>query len=119
MKNWTKFACFVLVLSLLLSGCGQDLQPTAPSQPTENESVSACGGHDGDPYEGMSKEEFYTDYSPACCYADASYRSKHYFLSGALEVPGQYAQVAENQPTTADGMRIRNTDCFYEDNGKT
>ena len=119
MKIWMKFSCLLLIVTLLLSGCGQDLQPTLPSQPGQNENTGACGGHVEDPYANVTKEEFYENYTPACCYADASYRSKHYFLSGSLEVPGQYAEIAENQPKTADGKLIRNTDCYYEDNGKT
>ena len=118
MKFWTKFACLLLIAALLLSGCGQDLEPTTPTQKPGNDYVGACGGHANDPYEGMSKEEFYADYSPACCYQDAQYRTNHYFLSGSMDVPGQYPQVSENQPTSA-GKLVRNTDCFYEDGGNT
>ena len=71
-----------------------------------------------DPYAGMSKAEFYADYTPACCNQDARYRSKHGFLSGSLEVPGQYAQEAENRPQL-NGKYIRNTAAVYLDNGST
>ncbi len=71
-----------------------------------------------DPYLNMSKEEFYADYTPACCNQDAIHRSKHGFLSGALEVSGQYAKEAENRPEI-DGKFVRNTAALYLDNGNT
>lgn len=71
-----------------------------------------------DPYAGMTREEFYADYTPACCYQDAQYRSKHGFLSGRLEVPGQYAVDADYQPTE-NGRFVRNTDSYYLDDGCT
>lgn len=71
-----------------------------------------------DPYEGVSKEAFYADYFPACCYQDAQYRSKHGFLSGSLDVPGQYAQEAKNRPMQG-GHYVRNTGSYYLDDGNT
>ncbi|MBE6694634.1 MAG: hypothetical protein E7589_07705 [Ruminococcaceae bacterium] len=74
--------------------------------------------HDTDPYEGMSAAEFYADYSPACCYADSRYRTKHYFMSGSIGEQDQRPTVAADQPTN-DGMLVRNTSCIYEDRGNT
>lgn len=71
-----------------------------------------------DPYVGMTKAEFYANYKPATCLADALYRSQHGFLSGSLEVPGQYAQDADYRPME-NGLYIRNTDSFYADDGNT
>lgn len=71
-----------------------------------------------DPYEGMTKAEFYANYKPATCLADALYRSKHGFLSGSLEVPGQYAKEADYRPMD-NGQYVRNTDSFYADDGNT
>ena len=95
-------------------------KPTEPA-PTEPEPTDPprCAGHDSDPYVGMTSEEFYADYAPACCYQDACYRTQHYFLSGMLYIPGQYYEPADDRPMTSDGLYIRNTDTLYEDNGNT
>ena len=66
----------------------------------------------------MTEDEFYADYTTATCYMDSYWRSKHYFMSGSLEVPGQYWENAEDQPMQGD-LYIRNTGCRYEDNGNT
>lgn len=81
--------------------------------------IITCSGHTSDPYVGVDKEAFYADYTPACCYADAQYRTQHFLLSGLLTVPGQYATVSEYRPTDEDGLLIRNTDCLYLDDGNT
>ena len=85
-----------------------------PSQPI----IPSCGGHDTDPYTDVDTEAFYANYTTACCYEDAQYRSQHYLMSGSLEVPGQYATVAENQPMEGTSY-IRNTDSYYLDDGNT
>ena len=77
-----------------------------------------CSHTDGDPYQNMSKSEFYANYQTACCNLDATYRSKHGFLSGSLTVPGQYAQESSNPPMTS-GKYIRNTSALYIDGGNT
>ena len=71
-----------------------------------------------DPYVGMTKAEFYANYKPATSLADARYRSQHGFLSGSLEVPGQYAQDAPNRPME-NGKYVRNIGNQYADNGDT
>ena len=48
--------------------------------------VISCN-HSSDPYQNISKTEFYANYKTACCNLDASYRSKHGFLSGSLGCP--------------------------------
>ncbi len=108
-------AVFLLLL-LLLSGCtqapGQDsVLETNPTQPTREPPAS-------DPYIGMTAEDFYADYTPAYCLEDALYRSKHGFLSGSLEVPGQYFDRAEDQPMEGD-VYVRNATRHYEDDGDT
>lgn len=77
-----------------------------------------CSHTDGDPYQNMSKSEFYANYQTACCNLDATYRSKHGFLSGSLTVPGQYAQESSNPPMSS-GKYIRNTSTLYIDGGNT
>ena len=71
-----------------------------------------------DPYENMSKEEFYASYRPAVCYQDSVYRTKHSFMSGSIESQDQAPTVAENQPRE-NGMLVRNTSAVYEDDGNT
>ena len=58
-------------ICLLMCGCGQQ----SPVQPNE---ISECNGHDFDPYVNVDKDAFYADYTPACCYTDACYRSQHF-----------------------------------------
>lgn len=77
-----------------------------------------CTHSGGDPYQNISKSEFYANYKVSCCNLDATYRSKHGFLSGSLNVPGQYAKESENQPMS-DGKYVRNTSTLYIDNGNT
>ena len=94
----------------------------APQQSNKNETntlptVTGCN-HSDDPYQGVSKAEFYANYKTACCNTDANYRSRHGFLSGSLEVPGQYVQETENSPQL-NGKFIRNTSTNYLDNGNT
>ncbi len=94
--------CLALILLLQLVACG-----AKPHSCSTN-----------DPYKEISKEEFYADYTPACCNQDAIHRSKHGFLSGSLEVPGQYAKEAEKRPMD-NGKFIRNTASQYLDDGNT
>ena len=93
------------------------------SVPSGNQSVvsspAACSGHASDPYVGVDKAAFYADYTPACCYTDACYRTQHFLMSGMLSVPDQYAVVSEHRPTDESGTLIRNTDCYYLDGGST
>ena len=79
--------------------------------------VISCN-HSSDPYQNISKAEFYANYKTACCNLDASYRSKHGFLSGSLEVPGQHVKESPNLPMSS-GKYIRNTATYYLDNGNT
>lgn len=96
----------------------QSEQETQKEQEVTNSESNKTETSSSDPYEGMSKEEFYANYKPATSLQDAIYRSKHGFLSGSLEVPGQYALEAEYRPME-DGQYIRNTDAYYLDDGNT
>ena len=131
----------ILLLILLLTACTTPTEPTTtapsatqstapstqgtspsdpePTDPTQPEPEIGCSGHESDPYVDVDKEAFYENYTVACCYVDAMYRTEHYLMSGYLEVPGQYATVSSYQPTDENGLLIRNTDCFYEDDGNT
>lgn len=124
-------ALFAL-MCLLLCGCSRNnsSEPALDTDPpVEEEEIveihpsvpqpSVCTGHTSDPYIGVDKNAFYSNYTPACCYADARYRTQHFLLSGLLSVPGQYAVVSEYQPADESGALLRNTDCYYLDDGKT
>ncbi len=122
----------LLLALLLLTGCtpaeqvdgtiteGTTEESTAATEGTKLpvQSAPTCSGHDGDPYVNVDKEEFYAHYTTACCYEDAAYRSAHFLMSGSLEVPGPETVTAENQPMEGTAY-VRNTDCFYEDDGNT
>ncbi len=111
-----KFLVILLAALLLLSGCTQENthENIIPFLPSAHE--GQCP--DADPYANVSKEAFYAHYAPACCLTNAKYRSQHGFLSGSMEVPGQFAQDAANRPM-ADGKYIRNTSAYYLDGGRT
>ncbi len=87
----------------------------------------ADGGEEGDssppdfstdPYIGVNKTEFYKNYKPAVCLADALYRSAHSLMSGSIADQDQAPTIAENQPREG-GKLIRNTSAIYEDDGDT
>lgn len=93
-------------------------QDNAKDENQGADTVSVCNHGADDPYQNISKAEFYADYTTACCNLDATYRSKHGLLSGSLEVSGQYANEAENRPMY-EGKFIRNTATVYLDDGNT
>ena len=117
--NFRKYLPLLLVLVLTLSAC-------APAQPQDSQSniiafrpqVHEGQCPDADPYTAVTKEAFYKNYTAACCATNAKYRSRHGFLSGSLDVPGQFAQDAANRPMQ-DGKFIRNTSAYYLDGGST
>lgn len=123
-KRTTALLLAVLLL-LSFAACSRTEAPatTVPAETTVPTETTApvyigCGGHDSDPYVNVNKDEFYENYTPACCYTDACYRTEHYLLSGSLELPGQYAVDAVNQPMD-DNQYLRNTATWYEDDGNT
>jgi len=71
----------------------------------------------GDPYQNVSRSEFYADYTPATSNEDAYYRSLHGFLSGSLTVPDQAPILAETQPKQ-DGLFVRNEHMLFDESGK-
>lgn len=103
-----------------------DPEETEPSQPVQTDppvtdpapTDPPATEPESDPYVGMTKAEFYANYKPATSYMDAYYRTQHFFLSGKLEVPGQFAVDAQYRPMDGS-LYIRNTDNFYTDNGNT
>ena len=119
MGNCKKSVTILLIAACLFCACRQEVpvQTTAAPETTTAPETTAPVVT-ADPYVGMTKEEFYANYTPAVSYQDAMYRTEHHFLSGSLEVPGQYAVEAELRPKSGSAY-IRNTDCYYEDDGNT
>ena len=122
MKYLRKAILPILLLALLLSGCVAE--PSSSAEDSTKPSnvipfvpqIHECPQED--PYENVDEEAFYADYTPACCLTDALYRSKHYLMSGSIEVPGQAAVDAKNRPMEG-GKYIRNTTAYYADGGST
>lgn len=123
-KSKNRFALgsvMLLVFSLIFTGCSTDNTKNPESELSsdiQSESQEDIEIPTEDPYEGMTKEEFYSDYVPATCLEDALYRSEHGFLSGSLEVPGQPAVDAEYRPME-DGKYVRNISTYYLNDGNT
>lgn len=67
-----------------------------------------------DPYANISKEEFYSDYTPAKSYADSYFRTLHGLMSGSITVPDQAPTVSSYRPTAGSSF-IRNQDTNYID----
>ena len=102
-------------------GATEETTEGATEAPTEGSTEPPVKEHqcpDVDPYTNVSKSAFYDDYSPACCLTNALYRSKHYLMSGSLDVPGQYAEEADYQPMEGN-LYVRNTASCYADDGNT
>lgn len=95
----------------------ENTPPITFPQPTEPE-INGCGGHETDPYEGVTKDEFYADYEVACCYIDAQYRSQHGLLSGLLELSDGTVPHADYQPMYGE-QYIHFVENFYTDDGNT
>lgn len=71
-----------------------------------------------DPYVGVSKDEFYANYTPAISYMDAYYRTKHNFMSGSIADQDAEPTVSDYQPIS-EGKFIRNTAYIYSEDGNT
>ncbi len=121
MKYFTKLFALLLAV-LILTGCTaavpeqtQDTT-TAPTQEVTQSTTAPIPTED--PYVDVDKAAFYANYTPAANYMDAYYRSQHGLMSGSLEVPGQNITVSSYRPMES-GKYLRNTDCFYTDDGNT
>ncbi len=115
MKFTVRFSALLLALLLLsvsLLGCQNAELPQVTTESKVELDFSS------DPYIGISKDEFYANYSPASCYLDAYYRTQHFLMSGSLDEQDQKPTVANHQPKE-DELLIRNTSALYEDEGNT
>ncbi len=71
-----------------------------------------------DPYVGMTKDEFYQNYTKATSYKDALYRSAHGFMSGSIELQDQKPTLADYQPK-CERRYYRNTSALYSEDKNT
>ena len=71
-----------------------------------------------DPYENMSKVEFYSNYTEATSYMDAYYRSLHGFMSGSIEEQDDEPTIADNRPME-NGVYLKNSYRYYSSDGNT
>lgn len=71
-----------------------------------------------DPYENMTKEEFYSNYTEATSYMDAYYRSLHGFMSGSIEEQSAEPTIATNRPME-NGLYLKNSYRYYSNDGNT
>ena len=71
-----------------------------------------------DPYENMTKEEFYSNYTEATSYMDAYYRSLHGFMSGSIEDQTAEPTIAANRPME-NGLYLKNSYRYYSNDGNT
>lgn len=71
-----------------------------------------------DPYEGVSKQEFYANYKEAIDYKDAYYRSEHGFMSGSIDDQDQAPTIASNRPKE-NNQYLKNSYMRYSDDGNT
>lgn len=72
----------------------------------------------GNPYTGISKEEFYSNYTRSTSYTDAMYRTECHFMSGLIEVPDQEPTIDSYQPEI-NGKLIHNSETNYSNKGNT
>lgn len=90
-----------------LTGCNDDVGETS-SQVTSEESSSV------DPYEGVTYDEFYSNYTRATSYEDVQYRTAHYFMSGIIT--DQTLDPTIYDRPSVDGKFVKNsTESYIKD----
>ena len=71
-----------------------------------------------DPYVGVSKDEFYANYTTSVGYWDSYYRSRHGLMSGNIGDQDQAPTISAYQPMY-DGMYVRNSVGIYGSDGNS
>lgn len=136
MKYFSKILIILIILSMLVSCDLFSFLPSEQGTTTTNLGSSSTStttttfkdpitfdpdedfGPTNDPYVGMSKEEFYSNYKPATSYRDAQFRTLHGFMSGSIEEQDQAPTIADYQPKE-NGKFIRNTSAVYSSDKNT
>lgn len=70
-----------------------------------------------DPYQNITKDEFYKNYEEAINLNDVLFRTEHGLMSGDLTLPNEKPTIATNQPVE-DGKLVRNTNAYFGDSDK-
>ncbi len=71
-----------------------------------------------DPYENISKSQFYANYKPATSWEDAYWRTQHNFMSGTIALQDQRPTISSYQPKQ-NGVFEKNYSMLYSDDGNT
>ena len=74
--------------------------------------------YDEDPYQNVTKEEFYQNYEESINALDSYYRTQHGFMSGDITLPDERPLLASYQPKE-DGVFVRNTNTYYSEDKQT
>jgi len=88
--------------------------------PPETDDTEGEHSHDwqSNPYRGIDRDEFYENYTPACCYLDSVYRTEMRLMSGDISEQDQAPTRAEYMPK-ANGKYIKNSIGLYSEDGNT
>lgn len=134
MNRYARLLIFLTVLLCILTSCisFQDstvhttestlltTEGTVTSEPLPHSKppVTTSPEPTTDPYVGMTKDEFYQNYTKATSRQDALYRSQHGFMSGSIDQQDQKPTIASYQPKS-DGKYYRNTSALYSEDKNT
>lgn len=123
---------FSLLTILLLSGCTFNINSNNTSLNNSNSinsssisiniqtqsSSSINNDHIlGDPYIGMSRNEFYSNYKEATSYEDAMYRTEHGFISGSIEYEN-YKPTKKTLYKNGQFLKFNNYSYGYDENNE-
>ena len=72
-----------------------------------------------DPYENVTKSQFYANYKPAMSYWDAYWRTQHNFMSGTLTMSTSGVPVTSDYQPKENGLFVRNDSAIYSEDGNT
>ena len=82
------------------------------SNNSSSSSSSADDYWDEDPYVNVNEYQFYANYTPAVCYEDAVYRTKHYLMSGDITDQDQAPTICE-KPLKEGNLFVKNSHGSY------
>lgn len=85
---------------------------TSSSSPSSSSFISSSSDLKEDPYINVDEKDFYKNYKKASSYMDAYYRSKHFLMSGDIEVPNQKPTISKYQPQT-NSLLDKNISSLY------
>lgn len=80
--------------------------------------IDVFENQDPDPYIGVSRVDFYSNYTPSTSNKDAYYRSLHGFISGDISPQDQRPTISSYQPKDGN-LYVRNTTAKFSEDGNT